>query len=238
MPLPAETKKTATVSATVNAVQRSDGVLKPQKENVLRKNAASKVYKGVSTRYEQQAELKEQNQNLMAAKEELQKNLTETQQRVADLELQFNNLEKENAAVQKNLKDCHVLLVASKIDPGEYTSPISKCVIHVLNNSGCYLIEMNIISHGSLVLGERVGEAAQQNEDQRKEVMSVSEDLLNELKAFGDTASQQRSRLEEIQKTMTDLTKARERMLQERENFSLEAAEMEKALNEAEALLL
>ncbi|KAM7395104.1 hypothetical protein PAMA_006722 [Pampus argenteus] len=205
MPLPAETKKTATVSATVNAVQRSDGVLKPQKENVLRKNAASKVYKGVSTRYEQQAELKEQNQNLMAAKEELQKNLTETQQRVADLELQFNNLEKENAAVQKNLKDCHVLLVASKIDP---------------------------------VLGERVGEAAQQNEDQRKEVMSVSEDLLNELKAFGDTASQQRSRLEEIQKTMTDLTKARERMLQERENFSLEAAEMEKALNEAEALLL
>ncbi|KAM7367657.1 hypothetical protein PAMP_013942 [Pampus punctatissimus] len=195
MPLPAETKKTATVSATVNAVQRSDGVLKPQKENVLR----------VSTRYEQQAELKEQNQNLMAAKEELQKNLTETQQRVADLELQFNNLEKENAEVQKNLKDCHVLLVASKIDP---------------------------------VLGERVGEAAQQNEDQRKEVMSVSADLLNELKAFGDTASQQRSRLEEIQKTVTDLTKARELMLQERENFSLEAAEMEKALNEAEALLL
>lgn len=37
---------------------------------------------------------------------------------------------------------------------------------------------------------------------------------------------------------MTDLTKARELMLQERENFSLEAAEMEKALSEAEALLL
>ncbi|XP_042245959.1 small kinetochore-associated protein isoform X2 [Thunnus maccoyii] len=199
--LPTETKKTA----TVNAVQRSDGILKPQKENVPRKNAASKGYKGVSTRHEQQAELMEQNQNLMAAKEELQKNLTETQQRVTDLELQFNDLEKENAEVQKNLKDCLVLLVAAKIDP---------------------------------VLGERVGEPAQQNEDQRKEVMSVSADLLNELKAFGDTASQQRSQLEEIQTTMTDCTKARELMLQERENFSLEAAEMEKALKEAEALLL
>lgn len=37
---------------------------------------------------------------------------------------------------------------------------------------------------------------------------------------------------------MTELAKAREHMMQERENFSLEAAEMEKALKEAEALLL
>lgn len=43
--LPAETKKTghkheskdtATVSATANAAQKSDGILKPQKENVPR----------------------------------------------------------------------------------------------------------------------------------------------------------------------------------------------------------
>ncbi|CAK6975986.1 small kinetochore-associated protein [Scomber scombrus] len=189
MHLPAETKRTA------NADQRSDGILKPQKENVPR----------VSTRQGQQAELMERNQNLVASKEELQQNLTDTQQRVAELELQCNDLEKENAKVQKNLKDCLVLLVAEKIDP---------------------------------VSGERVGEAPQQNEDQRKEVMNVSADLLNELKAFGDIASQQRSRLEEVQATMTDLSKARELMLQERENFSLEAAEMEKALNEAEALLL
>ncbi|KAG7222699.1 hypothetical protein INR49_026308 [Caranx melampygus] len=159
----------------------------------------------VITRYGQQAELKEQNQHLMTVNEELQKNLTETQQRVAELELQFSDLEKENTEVQKQLKDCHVLLVAAKIDP---------------------------------VLGERVGEAAQQNEDQRKEAMSVSADLLNELRTFGDTASQQRARLEEIQATMTDLTKAREHMMQERENFCLEAAEMEKALKEAEVLLL
>ncbi|XP_038582775.1 small kinetochore-associated protein [Micropterus salmoides] len=211
--LPAETKKTVhklesrdtvTVSATTNAAQKSDGVLKSQKEYISRKNAAPKVHKGVSTRYGQQAELKEQNQHLMATNEELQKNLTDTQQRVAELELQFSDLEKENAEVQKNLKDCHVLLVAAKIDP---------------------------------VLGERVGEAARQNEDQRKEVMSVSTDLLHELKAFGDVASQQRARLEEIQTTMTALAKAREHMRQERENFSLEAAEMEKALKEAEALL-
>lgn len=37
---------------------------------------------------------------------------------------------------------------------------------------------------------------------------------------------------------MTELTNAREHMKQERENFSLEAAEMENALKEAEALLL
>ena len=39
----------------------------------------------VSTRQEQQAELMEQNQNLLAAKEELQKNLTDTQVQKAKL---------------------------------------------------------------------------------------------------------------------------------------------------------
>ncbi|XP_020495595.1 small kinetochore-associated protein isoform X1 [Labrus bergylta] len=203
----AEMKKTGhkVDTATTNANHKADGVLKAQKENLPRKNVAPKIHKGISTRYGQQAELKEQNQQLIATNEELQKNLVETQQRVAELELQFYNLEKENSEVQRNLKDCHVLLVAAEIDP---------------------------------VLGERVGEAAQQKEDQRKEVMSVSADLLHELKAFGDIASQQQAQLEEIQTTMTDLAKAREHMMQERENFSLEAAEMEQALKEAEALLL
>ncbi|XP_041815067.1 small kinetochore-associated protein [Chelmon rostratus] len=197
--LPAETKE-----RTANAAQKSDGILKSQKENVPRKNVP-RGHKGVSTRYGQQAGLEGQHPHLMASNEELQKNLTTTQKRVAELELQFSDLEKENAGLQKNLKDCHALLVAAKIDP---------------------------------VVGERVGEAARQNEDQRKEVMSVSKDLLHTLKAFGDTASQQRARLEEIQTTLTELTTAREHMMQERENFSLEAAEMEKALKEAEALLL
>ncbi|XP_072218030.1 small kinetochore-associated protein [Leuresthes tenuis] len=197
-----ESKDTATVSTAANAVHKSDGNLKGQKE---RKNIAPKVHKGISTRYGQQVELKEQNQNLMTAKEELQKNLSETQQRVAELELQFSELEKENAEVHKNLKDCHVVLVSAKIDP---------------------------------VLGERVGDAVRQNEERRQEVMSVSTDLLKELKAFGDIASQQRARLEEIQTTMVDLNKARDIMEQERKNFSQQAAEMEKALTEAEELLL
>ncbi|XP_074541705.1 small kinetochore-associated protein [Halichoeres trimaculatus] len=204
---PTEMKKVGhkvEIKDTANAAQK-DGVLKPQKENMQRKNVALKPHKGVSTRYGQQAELKEQNQHLIASNEELQKSLEETQQRVAELELQCNDLEKENARVEKNLKDCHVLLVAAKIDP---------------------------------VLGERVGEAARQHEDQRKEVKSISTDLLQELKAFGDMATQQRAQLEEIQTTITDLTKAREHMTQERQNFSLEAAEMEQALREAEALLL
>ncbi|XP_019953343.1 small kinetochore-associated protein-like [Paralichthys olivaceus] len=206
--VPAETKRTGRKyesKDTGNAAPRSDGVLRPQRDNTQRKNVVPKVHKGVSTRYGQEAELKEQNLHLMTVNEELQKNLTETQQRVAELELQFSDIEKENADVQKNLKDCHVLLVAANIDP---------------------------------VSGGRVGEAAQLNEDQRKEAMSVSADLLNELRTFGEIASQQRSRLEEIQATMTDLANAREPMMQERENFSLEAAEMEKALMEAEALLL
>lgn len=37
---------------------------------------------------------------------------------------------------------------------------------------------------------------------------------------------------------MIELAKAREQMMQERENFSQEASEMERALEEAEALLL
>ncbi|XP_032399630.1 small kinetochore-associated protein [Etheostoma spectabile] len=199
-----ESRDTATVSASTNA-QKLDGILKPQTENVPKNVVALKVHKGISTRYGRQAEVKEQNQHLMATNEDLQKNLTEIQQRVAELELQYSDLVKENTEVQKNLKDCHVLLVSANIDP---------------------------------VLGERVGEASRNHEDQRKEVMSVSTDLLNELKVFGDTASQQRARLEEIQATMTELTKARQHMMQERENFSLKAAEMEQALKEAEALLL
>ncbi|XP_031717544.1 small kinetochore-associated protein [Anarrhichthys ocellatus] len=199
-----ESKDRAPVSATENAAQKSDGILKHQKENVPKKTVAPKALKGVPTRYGQQAELKGQNQHLMATNGELQKNLSETQQRVSELQLQFSELEKENVEVRKNLKDCHMLLVAANIDP---------------------------------VLGERVGSAAQQNEDERKEVMSVSTDLLAELKAFGDTASQQRARLEEIATMMSELAEARECM-QERENFSLEVAEIEKALKEAEALLL
>ncbi|XP_075893839.1 small kinetochore-associated protein [Nelusetta ayraudi] len=199
-----ESKDTAT-TASSDVGHKSDGILKTQKENMPRKITAAKTHKGVSTRYGQQAELKEQNQHLVATNEELKKNLTDTQQRMMGLEQQYSDLEKENEGLHKNLKDCHVLLVAAKVDP---------------------------------VLGERVGEAAQGNEIQRKEVMSVSENLLQELNRFVDVASQQRARLEEFQTLMMDLATARQHMKEERENFSREAAEMENALKEAEALLL
>ncbi|XP_077409460.1 small kinetochore-associated protein isoform X2 [Vanacampus margaritifer] len=182
---------------------QKDGVLK-QKENIARENAVTKTHKGVSTRYELQAELKEQNQQLVAANVELQKNLAETQQSLSNLEQKYSDLEKDNWEVQKNLKDCQMTLVTAKIDP---------------------------------ISGELIGEAARQKDEQRKEVMSVSTDLLKELKDFGDTATQQRSRLQEIQKTMTDLTEARGEMMQERQTFALEAADLEKALMEAEAFL-
>lgn len=41
------------------------------------------------------------------------------QQRMMDLEQQHGELEKENAGLHRNLKDCHILLVAAKVDPGE-----------------------------------------------------------------------------------------------------------------------
>ncbi|XP_003971953.2 small kinetochore-associated protein [Takifugu rubripes] len=208
--LPAETKRIGHKlepkdAATANAAQKPDGILKAQNKNIPRKNVAPKVPKGISTRHGQQAELKEQNQQLLALNEELQKSLANTQQEVAELELHFKDMKDENAGLQKNLRDCHVLLVTAKMDP---------------------------------VSAERVGEAAQQNEDQRKEVMNISANLLNEIKAFGEMASEQRARLEEIQTAMTKLSKSQAQMIEEREMFSEVTAEMEKALKQAETLLL
>ncbi|KAM9354437.1 small kinetochore-associated protein isoform 2-T3 [Pholidichthys leucotaenia] len=200
-----ESKETASAITITNATQNTKGISKAQKENIPRKVVPVKVHKGVTTRHGQQAELQEQNQNLVAANEELEKNLLETQQRVSELELEFNDIQKEKAELQKNLKDCHILLVSAKIDP---------------------------------VSGEMVGNVAQQNEDQRKEVMSVSADLLKELNAFGDIASQQRAHLEKIQETIADLGRAREHIVQEQRDFSLQISMMERALEEAEALLL
>ncbi|XP_055741051.1 uncharacterized protein LOC129825188 isoform X2 [Salvelinus fontinalis] len=178
-------------------------IFKPLNENVPRNVA--KVHKGPSTRNGQQSELKSHNQLLLEANEELQKNLTETQQKVSQLEQQYSDLQGTNADVQKQLKDCHVLLVAGNIDP---------------------------------VLGEQIGKTAQQNEDQQREVVNVSQDLLRELRTFGDMATEQGAQLTEVQKTMKALTDSREHLVQERGVFSLEVEEMDKALEEAEQLLL
>lgn len=198
-----EPKDAAALNTRASVFQKTDG--RPQKENIPRKNVAPKANIGISTRYGQQTELKEQNQNLIAANDELQKNLTETQKRVTELEQQYSDLEREKTDVQKHLTDCHVLLVAANIDP---------------------------------VLGETVGEAVRENQEQRKEVMTVSTELLKELKTFADVTSEQHGRLQRLQSTFSELTKAHEQMIQEREKFALEAADLENALNEAEALLL
>lgn len=42
------------------------------------------------------------------------------QKRVTELEQQYSDLEREKTDVQKHLTDCHVLLVAANIDPGEH----------------------------------------------------------------------------------------------------------------------
>ncbi|XP_037541536.1 small kinetochore-associated protein [Nematolebias whitei] len=213
LPVLAETKKNvqkqepkdaAAQPTAANTVHKPEGILKGQKENMPKKNVAPKIHKGISTRYGQQAELKEQNQHLMGVNEGLQKNLSETQQRVTELELQISKLQNENLEMKKNLHDCHVLLVSAKIDP---------------------------------VSGVNVGEAAQKNEDKRKEAMGVSTDLLRELKAFSDATSEQRDRLKEIQTMMEDISKTRQVMKREQESFSQQAAEMENALKEAETLL-
>ncbi|XP_062324463.1 small kinetochore-associated protein isoform X1 [Osmerus eperlanus] len=182
-----------------------DGVFKPHNENAPRKIPTTKKQKGPPSRYGQQSDIRDQNQLLVVVNEELQRNLTETKQRMAQLEQQCSDLKGENGNFQKELKDCHVLLVAGNIDP---------------------------------VLGERIGQTTQQNEDERKEVVNVSKDLLGELNTFCDMTTEQSERVDEIQNTMKDLKEARELLSQERESLSLEVEEMEKALEEADMLLV
>lgn len=88
------------------------------------------------------------------------------QQRVAKLELQYCDLQKEKAEVQKNLKDCHALLITAKIDPGRKNTKIYFSVSSVVS-----VRDLTEIHLSFLVLGERVGDTARQNESQRKEVM-------------------------------------------------------------------
>ncbi|XP_016432172.1 small kinetochore-associated protein-like [Sinocyclocheilus rhinocerous] len=84
------------------------------------------------------------------------------------------------------------------------------------------------------VSGEKLGQTAQQKEEQRKEVMTVSQNLLTELKLFGETAQEHAGNLLEVQNIMRDL----EKLQQERAFFTLDVEEMERALVEAERLLM
>ncbi|XP_023647984.1 uncharacterized protein [Paramormyrops kingsleyae] len=86
------------------------------------------------------------------------------------------------------------------------------------------------------VLGQRVAEMTKQNEEQQKDVMNAAADLLGELKTFGKLASGHRQQLQ-VQETMRVLKSSQEQHCEERKGFSLEVETMERALEDAEALL-
>uniref|UniRef100_A0A8C1XMD9 Kinetochore localized astrin (SPAG5) binding protein n=1 Tax=Cyprinus carpio TaxID=7962 RepID=A0A8C1XMD9_CYPCA len=150
-----------------------------------------------TTRYGQQNDVREQNRVLTATNEDLQRQLEEMKGTVTKLEHRCTDLHGENQEIQKQLRDCHVLLVAEKLDP---------------------------------VSGEKLGQTAQQKEEQRKEVMTVSQNLLTELKLFGETAQEHAGKL------LVSIT--HEKLQQERAFFTLDVEEMERALGEAERLLM
>ncbi|KAF7230903.1 small kinetochore-associated protein isoform X1 [Nothobranchius furzeri] len=150
-----------------------------------------------------------------------------------ELKEQYHHLTAINEELQKQLSESRQQVAELELQFSELLSE-NAAIKKNLHDCRVLLVSAKI----DPVLGEKVGDAAQHNEDKRKEAMSVSTDLLQELKAFSDTASQQQTQLKELWTTMEDITKARELMRQERENFSQQATEMENALKEAEALLL
>ncbi|XP_018585318.2 small kinetochore-associated protein [Scleropages formosus] len=88
------------------------------------------------------------------------------------------------------------------------------------------------------VLGQRIAETKEQKEEQQNDVMNASRELLNELEMFSEKMSRQRRQLEEVEQKMATLKRSQEQHAAERGEFSLEVEEMERAMEEAEALLL
>lgn len=175
------------------------------KNDVDNKKNQPRSLKVPTTRYGQQNDLREQNRILTATNEDLQRQLEEMKETVTELNHRCSDLQGENGEIQKQLRDCHVLLVAENLDP---------------------------------VSGEKLGQTAQQKDEERKEIMTVSQNLLSELELFGEMALEQTANLNEVQHTMRDLTEAHEKLQQERALFSLDVEEMEKALADAERLLI
>ncbi|XP_062866676.1 small kinetochore-associated protein [Trichomycterus rosablanca] len=169
------------------------------------KKTQAKTLKGPSVKYGQQNDLREQNRILVATNEDLQRQILELKESVALLEERCSNLQDENAGIKKQLRDCHVLLIAEKLDP---------------------------------VSGEKIEQAVEQKDRQREDVMTVSQKLLTELKLFDEFAREHGAQLAEMQNTMKSLNEAREKLHTDRESFCLDAEEMEKALKEAERLLI
>ncbi|KAK7162107.1 hypothetical protein R3I94_004681 [Phoxinus phoxinus] len=192
-------------------VQMRDAAISAQpraahvKTDTDNKKSQHRTLKAPTTRYGQQNDMREHNRALTTTNEDLQRQLEEMKETVTELELRCTDLQGENREIHKQLRDCHVLLVAENLDP---------------------------------VSGEKLGQTAQQKEEQRREVMTVSQNLLTELKLFGETAQEHAANLLEVQNTMKDLTEVHEKLQQERTSFTLDVEEMERALGEAERLLM
>ncbi|KAK7166624.1 hypothetical protein R3I93_006393 [Phoxinus phoxinus] len=192
-------------------VQMRDAAISAQpraahvKTDTDNKKSQHRTLKAPTTRYGQQNDMREHNRALTTTNEDLQRQLEEMKETVTELELRCTDLQGENREIHKQLRDCHVLLVAENLDP---------------------------------VSGEKLGQTAQQKEEQRREVMTVSQNLLTELKLFGETAQEHAANLLEVQNTMRELTEVHEKLQQERTSFTLDVEEMERALGEAERLLM
>ncbi|XP_036418362.1 small kinetochore-associated protein [Colossoma macropomum] len=94
----------------------------------------------------------------------------------------------------------------------------------------------------ALIIAEHIdpvsGEKTEQTEDQRKELMTVSKKLMSELKLFDEVAREHGTHLAEMQNTMRSLKEARDTLHLNRETFCVDTEQMERALEEAERLLL
>ncbi|KAL4646425.1 hypothetical protein GN956_G9992 [Arapaima gigas] len=88
------------------------------------------------------------------------------------------------------------------------------------------------------VLGQTIAETEEQNEELRNNVMTVSRALVEELGTFSKNMSTHRQQLQEVMQKTTNLKCNQEQHIVEREQFSLELEEMEKAMECVAALLL
>ncbi|KAJ8356324.1 hypothetical protein SKAU_G00191180 [Synaphobranchus kaupii] len=151
----------------------------------------------------------------------------------AELRDQNRLLEAFNEDLQKNLSHSK-----EKVDLLEqqyvYLQGEKNDIQKQLENCLHLLVAGNI----DLVLGEKIAETTQQKEEERKEVQNVSLELMGELQSFGQNVSEHRAQVQQVQEKMRDLRGKREQHLEEREAFSLEVEEMEKALEQAEQLLV
>lgn len=133
------------------------------------------------------------------------------------MEQQFSDLETKNLELEKNMKDCHILLLDAKIDPGNSVHTCSVTLTLVRTWNSLILLDSQFQERVLEKLRDRmksrgkklwfvfhyfasielfVEDVTQTHHSPSCVFQSVSTDLLNELKAFGDVVSQQQLRLQ------------------------------------------